>query len=558
MLERLEIHHYALIEDMTLDLNEGFTVITGETGAGKSIILGALSLLLGERTDVQSIRSGCPTATVNASFYLGDRVAPSLASLLESLGIEPDEGSLVLSRTIKSNGRSSITVQGRAVTRSDLARIGEELIDISAQRDHQSLLSAARQRDVLDAFGSCEKAREAYRLQYERYQELLRRIDTLRLEIDRSRQESEFLRFAADEIAKADPKEGEDEQIAEQVKTIASFEQIHDALASAGELLHGNGEGTSVLGSLSQAARQLGVAAVGDQSLEQYRTRLESASIECEDIFESIRDYLSSMSYSQQQLDELQGRQALLQRLKKKYGPSLEQVIAFRASCEQKLSQSENGEELLADLQDELKKQQSALAEAGNVLTEKRKAAARRLQSEIEQTLRVLGMPQAVFTIEVNPCEPSPVGTDEVAFMICANPGLDIRPIKDVASGGELSRVMLALKTVLSSHDQVGTLVFDEVDAGIGGTVALAVAGQLQKLSTTHQVLVITHLASIASRADTQLVVSKRVEEGMSYTDILPVSGERRVGEIARMLSGDAESKASQLHARELLGTTAS
>jgi DNA repair protein RecN (Recombination protein N) len=553
MLERLEIHHYALIEDVTINLGEGFTVITGETGAGKSIILGALSLLLGEKTDVQSIRSGCDSATVSASFFLGENLSPTLSALLQERELELDEGSLALSRTIKSNGRSSISVQGRVMTRTDLTLISEELVDISAQRDHQSLLSASHQRDVLDAFGSCLQNKNEYQKQFLLCQGLREEIEKLKQTIQNSSRESEFLTFALDEITKANPKPGEDDQIAELVKTISSFEQIHDALSLAGELLHGTENGSSVLGSLHQAAVQMGVAARADSSLDQFRIRLEGANIECEDIFESIRDYLAGMSYSEQQLDELQARQALLQRLKKKYGHSIENMLKFKDECQTKLMQSENGEELLADLEKKLGREKLVLQAKASLLTQVRKTGALKLQKEIEETLRSLGMPQATFAIEVNPVEPSISGSDDISFMICANPGLDSRPIREVASGGELSRVMLALKTVLASHDSVGTLIFDEVDAGVGGTVAVSVAKQLKKLSGSHQVLAITHLASIASLADSQLVVSKRIERGMSFTNIASVENEARVGEIARMLSGDAESQISLVHAKELL-----
>jgi DNA repair protein RecN (Recombination protein N) len=554
MLERLEIHHYALIEDVTINLTEGFTVITGETGAGKSIILGALSLLLGEKTDVQSIRSGCDSATVSASFFLGENLSPTLSALLQERELELDEGSLALSRTIKTNGRSSISVQGRVMTRNDLTLISEELVDISAQRDHQSLLSASHQREVLDAFGSCLQNKNEYQKQFLLCQGLREEIDKLQQSIQNSSRESEFLTFALDEITKANPKPGEDDQIAELVKTISSFEQIHDALSLAGELLHGSENGSSVLGSLHQAAVQMGVAAKGDFALDQFRVRLESANIECEDIFESIRDYLAGMSYSEQQLDELQSRQALLQRLKKKYGHSIENMLNFKDECQSKLLQSENGEELLADLEKKLGREKLVLQAKASLLTQVRKSGALKLQKEIEETLRSLGMPQATFAIEVKPVEPSISGGDDISFMICANPGLDSRPIREVASGGELSRVMLALKTVLASHDSVGTLIFDEVDAGVGGTVAVSVAKQLKKLSGSHQVLAITHLASIASLADSQLVVSKRIERGMSFTNITFVENEARVGEIARMLSGDAESQISLVHAKELLG----
>ncbi|HKL58022.1 MAG TPA: DNA repair protein RecN [Sphaerochaeta sp.] len=556
MLERLDIHHYALIDDVTINFGEGFSVITGETGAGKSIILGAIALLFGERSDTQAIRSGCEAATVSASFFLGESVPPIIANYLEENDLELDDGSLLLSRNVRSNGRSSATIQGRGATRGDLTLIGEELLDISAQRDHQSLLSSANQLLVLDAFGNCKKEKEEYQELFKKMQVLEAEQQKLKKNLLDSAREAEFLKFAVDEISKANAKVGEDDELAEQIRTISSFEQIYDSLSLATALLHGSEAGSSLLGSLHQAGKQIGIASKSDTNLSEFHQRLESSSIELEDIYESLRDYLSAMSFSQMELDQLQGRLALLQRLKKKYGHSLEAMLTFKAESEGKLMQSEQGEDLLLDLEKKLSLTQREMLKAATVLTEVRKRSALVLQKEIEETLRTLGMKEALFSISVMPAPPSISGSDSIDFMICANPGLESRPIKDVASGGELSRIMLALKTTLSHHDKVGTLIFDEVDAGIGGSVALSVAKQLKKLSKSHQVLVITHLASIASQADAHLVVSKEVYDGMSFSHIQQVHGPRREQEIARMLSGDDESEVSLVHAKQMLNAT--
>ncbi len=556
MLERLDIHHYALIDDVTINFGEGFTVITGETGAGKSIILGALALLLGERSDAQAIRSGCEAATVSATFFLGKSIPPVIEGYLAENDLSLEDGSILLSRTVRSNGRSSAYIQGRAATRGDLTLLGEELLDISAQRDHQSLLSSANQLLVLDAFGSCH----VEKLRYQELYRLLQSFEQERVQLTKnlkdSAREAEFLKFAVDEISKAKARIGEDDELVEQIRTIASFEQIHDSLSLATTLLHGSDAGSSLLGSLHQAGKQIGIASKSDANLAEFHQRLESSSIELEDIYESLRDYLSSMSFSQMELDQMQGRLALLQRLKKKYGHSLEAMLAFKAESEEKLQQSEQGEDLLLDLEKKITKTEAAMHAAATTLTAVRQKAALTLQSEIEETLRTLGMKEALFTIDVAPSAPSVSGADSIAFMICANPGLESRPIKDVASGGELSRIMLALKTTLSHHDRVETLIFDEVDAGIGGSVALSVAKQLKKLSKSHQVLVITHLASIASQADAHLVVSKDVLDGMSFSHIQQVEGPRREQEIARMLSGDEASEVSLFHAKQMLNAT--
>ena len=553
MLERLEIHHYALIEDSVIEFSGGFSVITGETGAGKSILLGALTLLLGEKTEVQSIRSGCDSATVSASFHIVEPMGAHLASYLAKEELELEDDTLVASRTIKSNGRSSITIQGRLATRSELALITAELLDISAQRDHQSLLSTSHQLSVLDSFGSCGAEKSAYKSAYDQYQSLKAELERVQADLEAAKREMDYLSYAVDEIEKVNPKPMEDEEIANQVQVIASFEHIHEALSQAVSLLHGNDQGLSTLALLHQVKTQLALAGKADPSLQTLGERLESSTIEIEDIYESVRDYLNGMAYSEEELDRLQGRLAQLQRLKKKYGPNLEAVQAFLAKSKEKLSLSEQGEIVLSKLEKQIKLAYETLLEQARALQDKRKASALLLSGEVEEKLRTLGMKEAVFSIAFTQTSPTASGIDEVSFQICANPGLEMRSIKDVASGGELSRIMLAVKTSLAQSDAIPTLIFDEVDAGIGGSVALSVAEQLKNLARTHQVIVITHLASIASKADHHLVVSKEIRNAMSYSTISPVKGEQRQREIARMLSGDDTSQESLGHARKLL-----
>jgi len=476
-----------------------------------------------------------------------------LASFLAKEELELEDDTLVASRTIKSNGRSSISIQGRLATRSELALITGELLDISAQRDHQSLLSTSHQLSVLDSFGSCGAEKSAYKSAYDQYQSLKAELERVQSDLESAKRELDYLSYAVDEIEKVNPKPMEDEEIANQVQVIASFEHIHEALSQAVSLLHGSDQGLSTLASLHQVRTQLALAGKADSSLHPLVNRLESSTIEIEDIYESVRDYLNGMSYSEEELDRLQGRLAQLQRLKKKYGPTLEAVQAFLAKNKEKLSLSEQGEIVLSKLEKQIKLAYGTLLEHARILQDKRKASALLLSSEVEEKLRTLGMKEAVFSIAFTQTSPTSSGIDEVSFQICANPGLEMRSIKDVASGGELSRIMLAVKTSLAQSDAIPTLIFDEVDAGIGGSVALSVAEQLKNLARTHQVIVITHLASIASKADHHLVVSKEIRNNMSYSTITAVKDSERQKEIARMLSGDDTSQESLGHARKLL-----
>lgn len=553
MLDRLQIHNYALIEDRQIEFEEGFTVITGETGAGKSIILGALSMLMGEKVESHVIRSGADSATVNASFTFEDGANEEIQRFLAERDIDLGDDELLLSRTIRSNGRSSALLQGRMVPRSDLGELASRLFEISAQKDHQSLLKSEAQRDALDRSGECLEERAVYQEQWSRLQLLKKELIERKALFEAALREEEFLRFAEEELNAIDPKEGEDELLKEEIHRLSSFEQIYESLSRSSSLLH-SFETPSVVAALRNASRELGPAVKADRSLESLANRLEESAIEIQDIYESLRDHLSSLTFSEEELDRLQGRLAQIQRLKKKYGPSLERVLKFREEIAEKLSMREDGEIQLSKLEKKIGEQESLLLSAGGALRAKRKEAAAHLSRNVENRLRTLGMKEAVFVIRFKEIPPTVHGLDEISFMVCANPGMDLHPIEEVASGGELSRIMLALRVTLAQQDELPTLIFDEVDAGIGGAVAVSVAKELAELGKTHQVIVITHLASIASRADVHLTVSKVIESGMSHSRIRRVENEERVREIARMLSGDSASDESLTHARLLLG----
>ncbi|MDD7202581.1 MAG: DNA repair protein RecN [Sphaerochaetaceae bacterium] len=555
MLERLAIRHYALIEDAEISFSDGLSAITGETGAGKSIILGALSLLLGDKASNEVIRAGHDCATVSGTFHF-DHVPQMLQDMLDAMDLELDDGDIVVSRTVRSNGRSTCSVQGTARTRAELARLGLVLVDISAQRDHQSLFLPTKQREVLDSASGDEKELAAYQAAWKELEMLRSSYEELSSLVAASKREQDYLAFAVSEIEKIRVRPGEDEQIARQIEVIGSYEQIHDHVEEAVRRLHEDMDGNSTLEGLRAATKETAEASRSDERLVSLSSRLESCAIECQDIYETLRDYLDHMSFSQEKLDQLQGRQSYLKRLMKKYGPTLDDVIRYHAEAKSKLEAGTHGEERLAELSEKIKRSRKMLQEKALALSTARKKAAVKLGKEVEQVLQGLGMAQATFAIRVTSTECGPSGADEVSFDICANPGLESRPISQVASGGELSRILLALTAVLKADDVPGTLVFDEIDSGIGGAVAVAVGQELTRLKQSHQVIAITHLASIAAMADNQLVVSKKVEKGLSFSSIRPVEGEDRVREIARMLSGDT-GEVTLMHARSLLRSSA-
>ncbi len=546
MLEHLEIRNFALIENLCVDFSAGFNVITGETGSGKSIILGALGLLMGEKADTSAVRNGAEEIVIDAVVSVPD--GHEILPWLSERGVEPEDGVLYIRRTVKANGgRSLIHVQGQLFSRADLGVLAESLIDMHGQSEHQSLLLNDRQRRILDSYSHNDSLLSQCQESYRRIGVLTHRKEELQQKLEEGRRQQDYLQFALDEIEGAAPVVGEDDELKDRIRILGQFESIYENVTLCNDRLK------EVRTGIYDAVTAVSRAAKVDQGLADFTARLESARIEAEDIASGLRDYLSSVDYSQDSVNSMQDRLALLQKLKRKYGPSLEDVLAFAANAHETLDVTQNSEDYLLNCGREL---QEAVAEyeliAGN-LRDARKKSALVLEKDIEEVLRTLGMPNAVFRIEISDAKAGPHGSDQISFMISANPGEPVKPIKEIASGGELSRVMLALKTVLAKADSIQTQVFDEIDSGIGGAVALSLARCIGDLAKTKQVIAITHLAGIASTADTQMVVSKTVNGGRTFTHLRQVSGEDRVREIARMLSGE-ENDISLSHARDMLG----
>jgi len=550
MLEQLTIHNFALIEDVVINFQKGFNVLTGETGAGKSIILGALNLLMGDKADASIVRTGTDETQISAVLSIPQD--HPLRSWCEDRGVELEDDTLLVRRSVRSTGRGAIYVQSIPMTRGDLELIGDALFDMHGQHEHQSLLSPDRQRKVLDAYGGLDEQVARFSELHHHREAMRKQREELLGELAQSKREADYLQFVAEELRKAELKVGEDEALQEELSVLTQYEVIHENLELVRDSLRGSGmEG--VASSLHNALQSCRKAAKADPSLTEFATRLESLGYEVQDIYESIRDRLQSMSFSEARLDELQSRLAFIQRMKKKYGPTLAQVISFRNETEEKLRRTESSDDELKDLDRKLHELDIHIQSLAAELTQRRKVLAQQLQELVAARLAHLGMPHVVFSIALEQRECASHGVDHIEFRFSANLGEPQRSLREIASGGELSRVMLAIKTVLAETDDVQTLVFDEVDAGIGGAVAIAVGDQMHELSKSRQVVAITHLASIAARADHQLVVSKEVSDGRTYTRINLTAGETRVLEIARMLSGDTRQDAAIAHARQLL-----
>lgn len=545
MLENLEIRNYALIDNINIDFKKGFNVITGETGAGKSIILKALGLLMGEKADSQSIRKGAETMTINAVFSLPKK--HPVEKWLEDRGLFPEENLVYVRRIVKANGsRGSFFIQNQISSRKDVMDFSSLLIDLHGQSEHQSLLKQENQRIILDSWCEVSNLLKDISDEWKSKQEILSSIAELLRQKKEAERKRDYLEFTIEEIEKVKPKKNEDEEIQEELDVLEKFEEIYENLSTANLGLK------ECKGLMFDAVNNCKKASRADKKLESITTRLEEARIETEDIYEFIRDEVSSMTFSQERLDSLQDRFSLLQRLKKKYGPSLDQVIEYWEETKNSLNSINSFDDKFDDLNNILSEKNKKIDSLCRNLSDKRKKGAIDLQQKIEEKLKHLGMERAVFTIDVINSEPSINGADDIDFLLSANPGEEKGLISKIASGGELSRVMLALKTVLAEVDNMDTQVFDEVDTGIGGSVALEVGDQLVSLSEKTQVIAITHLASIAAKADNHLVVEKTFKNGRTYTELKKVDGKTRKEEIARMLSGEV-TKESLQHAENLI-----
>ena len=544
MLESLHVRNYVLIDSLDLDFSDGFTVITGETGSGKSIILGALSLLLGQKADKEAVRKGSEMAEVSGTFSIG---SSEVLSWCNDHEIEVEDNTLVLRRVIRSNGRSTYSVNGTALNRSEGEELGMLLVDVSSQHAHQSLMKNDVLRKVLDEASSSLEALDSYRASYKELMETEDKLKQTKELMERSSEEADYMKYCLSELENADLKVGEEEELKEKLSLQASSEYIAENLSSAQDELK------SAQSSLSEALSYIRKAEKKDPSLLQYSERLESQSIETEDIFESIRDYLSSMSFSETEIEMMNQRISLIQRMKRRFGGSVEAAIEQRENFREKLELISDSSDVISSLEKKMDKLSKEVKDKAKKLTSLRKKGATAFSKHIEEKLHRLGMEASVFTIAVTPLSsPGPYGKDKIEYLISANKGEKTSLIQETSSGGELSRLMLAMKTSMEGSGSVDTMLFDEVDAGIGGRVATCVAKELRQLSQSKQVITITHLSQIASKADRHYKVYKYGENGRTISHIKLLDGEERVRELARILSGD-ESEISLEHARKML-----
>ena len=543
MLESLKINNFVLIPSLDLELNEGMTVLTGETGSGKSIVLGALSLILGAKADKDEIRAGEEKAELEAVFRT-DRKA--LLRLLEDKGIDTEDGQIIIRRQIRANGRSIYSVNGSGMTLSEGQEIGRMLVDITSQNSSIGLMRKDNQRRMLDSSKDILSSLADYSCSYEKLIALEKEKTLLEQKISRWEEDRAYMEYSLNELEGADLIAGEDDEIKEKLSIASSSEFIVEHLTDSKEALD------EASRALSQALSSLKKARSRDESLEDIVSRLESTSIETDDILYTVSEKLSSYSFDPYELEQLNSRLATLQRIRKKYGGSLDAAIARRDEIKNLLSSSEDEGMHLEQLEKKIEEQRAIVLEKADELHNKRIKRAEKLTRSITSTLKKLSMESAQFDIRIDRVALSGTGYDQISFMIAPNKGEKMSAIEDAASGGELSRIMLAIKSNFLDSDDVETLIFDEIDTGISGHAASNVSLVMKELAKSHQIIAITHLAQIASRADSHILVDKSEENGRTVSHLRYISGDDKVREIARLLSGD-ESEISMRHAESLL-----
>ena len=550
MLELLHIENIAVIESADIAFQPGFNALTGETGAGKSIVIDAMGAVLGGRASRELIRTGASKAFVSAVF---SHVSEKLPGLTEN-GIAPDEdGNLLLQREMTADGKNACRVNGRPLTVTQLRQIGAELLNIHGQHDGQQLLDEEQHGAYLDRFGRMEAPLAAYRKEYAAMAALREQIRALQMDEAEKARRMDSLRFQIGELERAELVPGEEEELNARRELLRNGEKYIAALSGADYCLSGDDNGSGAVAAIRDAEEALhGIRNLSADLGELYK-RLEALRCEAFDLAEIVRDKRAEFDFSPSELDAAEARTDQLYRLKKKYGATVEDMIAYLDRCRTELDAMETADDTLILLQGRLQKAEAAVRSAGAVLTEKRKEAAAVLERRIQQELRDLDMNKVRFSIDFAEKEPAPDGCDTIRFLMSANVGEDLRPIAKIASGGELARIMLALKNVLAEQESIATLVFDEVDTGVSGRAAQKVAEKLAQVARRKQVLCVTHLPQLAAMADTHFSVQKGESGGRTFTRVVQLDRDARKAELARITGGSRVTDALLESAGELL-----
>ena len=568
MLRELFIENFALIDCLRLEFGRGFNILTGETGAGKSIIIDSVSLLLGGRSSAEQVRAGAEAAQIEGVFEVDS--SPDLLRLLEEWGIVlGDDRLLVIHREINRSGRGRCRVNGQTVTVLTLSRIGRFLMDIHGQHEHQSLLSTVAQRQILDSFGGETLAQKAEKVAtlYHQWQAVKDELAALVMSEEEKNQRIEFISFQLQEIENARLQPGEEETLTREREILAAAEKLYENASITYQQLYGMDEPGSVLDKLGEGMQALEKAAEVDATLQPLVETMQQAACQIEEVAREVRTYRDRIEFNPEALSQIEERLDEIAKLKRKYGQDISEILRCATKIREELATIEDQTARRETLTKKLRSLEEELTQAALALSGLRKVTARKLESTVSKELAEVNMAKTVFQVEISrtadqengiPVNSEKVavtkdGIDQVQFLVAPNPGEGLRPLAKIASGGELSRLMLVLKVIMAEEDQIPTMVFDEIDTGIGGRTAQAVAEKLLLLGLSHQVICVTHLPQIASMADRHFYIEKKTRGERTNVEVRALEQKERVEELARMLGGAEVTATTREHAQEML-----
>lgn len=551
MLTSLHIENIAVIEKAELELGGGLNVLTGETGAGKSMVIDAINAVLGERVSRDAVRTGSNQARVTALF---SAMSPRVCDALSEMGFPPDEdGALLIQRTISAEGKGSCRINGQPATVSVLRAVGRMLVNIHGQHENQALLSPERHVRYLEQMGGLLPLREEYDAAWQKYGDARRKLEETRMDEGMKARQTDMLRFQIDEIEGAELQPGEEEELRAQRRLYRNAERIAVSLNEARTALSGDEESEGAVSLISEALSGLQDAGKYAEEMAELASRVESLSYDLEECAEELRDYATHLDFEPGALERVEERLDAIRRVTSKYGGDEQAALDFLEKARTELDGIELSDVRAARLQKELDAARAQAEETAGRLSKARARAAKAFEKQVGEELAFLDMPGVRLRVAMEPVDLGPGGLERVEFLIAANPGEEPRPLAKIASGGELSRMMLAFKSVMADADDIDTLVFDEIDTGISGRAASKVGIKLRQTARSRQVLCVTHLAQIAAQAHHHFLIEKSVRGGRTYTGVVPLDGEERENELARIIGGEV-SPAAREAAREMLG----
>ncbi|MGI5889134.1 MAG: DNA repair protein RecN [Oscillospiraceae bacterium] len=553
MLEELTIENAAVIEHADVEFTGGLNVMTGETGAGKSILIDSINAILGSRTSREIVRTGSDRAVIQAVF---SGISGGVRDKLREAGYDSEDDQLILQREIGADGRTRCRINGMPAPAGAVRSICSSLVTIHGQHDSTDLLDPSTHISILDRYGDLGSLRDSYTEAYREMLDLRRRLSEVTIDDAERERRTDLLTYEIDEIEKAGLRPGEDEELTRQRNILRNSEKLIEAMHGALEALNGPEDGEGGQGAvdlLSEASSQLDSVSSVSDDMGELSGKVSDLYYQAQDTASEIQDALDGLDTDGGDLQSVEDRLDLIYRLKKKYGSTIDEILEFLEKCRTELSQIEDSTGEAARLEAKLKEAEKRTMELGKELSDARREAFSRLSERIVGELAFLNMPGSVFSLRMEEKEPGPDGIDEVEFLLSTNPGEDPKPLSRIASGGELSRIMLAIKNVLAEKDSIDTLIFDEIDSGVSGSGAQKIGLKLKQTSGTHQIICVTHTAQIAAFADTHLLVSKEVRGGKTYTDVEKLGMEGHIREIARIVSGENITDTALRNASEMI-----